>query len=151
MSCGVGCRWGLDLAWLWLWRRPAATAPIRPLAWEPPYAEGAALKRPKEKRKKRTSKLSHFSHCSKTSDYLPLDKITEEEETKLGSSAMAQQKQIQLVPIRMRVQYLALLSGGRSSITVSCGVCRSQMWLGSGELLWLWCRLAAIAPIWPLA
>ena len=27
---------------LGLWRRPEATAPIRPLAWEPPYAEGAA-------------------------------------------------------------------------------------------------------------
>ena len=25
-------------------RRPAAIAPIRPLEWEPPYAEGAALK-----------------------------------------------------------------------------------------------------------
>ena len=46
-SCGVGCRWGSDLALLWLWHRPGATAPIRPLAWEPPYAEGAALKRRK--------------------------------------------------------------------------------------------------------
>ena len=27
---------------LWLWRRPVATAPIGPLAWEPPYAVGAA-------------------------------------------------------------------------------------------------------------
>ena len=35
MSCGVGHRLGLDLALLWLWRRPVATAPIRPLAWEP--------------------------------------------------------------------------------------------------------------------
>ena len=42
MSCGVGHRRGLDLVLLWLWRRPAATAPIRPLAWEPPYAAGAA-------------------------------------------------------------------------------------------------------------
>ena len=32
-----------DAALLWLWCRPAATAPIQPLAWEPPYAEGAAL------------------------------------------------------------------------------------------------------------
>ena len=38
MSGGVGRRHGLDPAWLWLWRRPAATAPIRPLTWEPPYA-----------------------------------------------------------------------------------------------------------------
>ena len=28
----------------WLWCRLAAAAPIRPLAWEPPYAKGAALK-----------------------------------------------------------------------------------------------------------
>ena len=38
-----------DLALLWLWRRPAAAALIRPLAWEPPYAAGAALKRPEKK------------------------------------------------------------------------------------------------------
>ena len=47
MSCGVGQRHGLDPAWLWLWCRPAATALIQPLAWELPYAEGAALKRQK--------------------------------------------------------------------------------------------------------
>ena len=38
MSCVVGCGRGSDPALLWLWRRPGATAPIRPLAWEPPYA-----------------------------------------------------------------------------------------------------------------
>ena len=47
MSCGVGHRRGLDLALLWLWCRLAATALIGPLAWEPPYAVGAALKRHK--------------------------------------------------------------------------------------------------------
>ena len=45
MSCGVDRRRGLDPAWLWLWRRLAAIAPMRPLTKEPPYAEGAALKR----------------------------------------------------------------------------------------------------------
>ena len=35
---------------LWLWRRLAATAPIRPLAWDPPYATGAALEKAKKKR-----------------------------------------------------------------------------------------------------
>ena len=30
MSCGVGHRHGWDLALLWLWRGPAATAQIRP-------------------------------------------------------------------------------------------------------------------------
>ena len=47
VSCGVGCRRGSDPALLWLWRRPVATAPIRPLAWEPPYAAGAALEKEK--------------------------------------------------------------------------------------------------------
>ena len=32
---------------LWLWLRPAAVAPIRPLAWEPPYTASAALKKKK--------------------------------------------------------------------------------------------------------
>ena len=37
-----------------LWCGPAAAAPIRPLAWEPPYAPGAALKR-KQTNKKQTT------------------------------------------------------------------------------------------------
>ena len=49
MSCGVGHRYGSDTALLWLLCRPAAVAPIGPLAWEPPYDVGAALKRPKKK------------------------------------------------------------------------------------------------------
>ena len=49
MSCGVGCRCGSNLALLWLWYRPAAVALIRPLAWETPYAAGAALKVKKQK------------------------------------------------------------------------------------------------------
>ena len=44
MSCGVGRRHSSDLVLLWLWHRPVATAPIRPLAWEPPYAVDTALK-----------------------------------------------------------------------------------------------------------
>ena len=53
MSCGIGCRCGLDPTLLWLWCRPvaAAAALIRPLAWELPYAMGVALKRRKEGRK----------------------------------------------------------------------------------------------------
>ena len=38
---------------LCLWRRPAAVAPIQPLAWESPYAVGAALKSQKKKKKKK--------------------------------------------------------------------------------------------------
>ena len=68
MSCGVGRRRGSDPALLWLWCRVVATAPIRPLAWEPPYAAGAAqeiattttttkkTKRKKEKKEKRKEK-----------------------------------------------------------------------------------------------
>ena len=41
----IGHRCGSDLAWLWLWCGLAAVAPIQPLAWELPYAMGAALKR----------------------------------------------------------------------------------------------------------
>ena len=50
--CGVGHRCGSDPALLWLWYRPAATAPIRPLAQEPPYAVGVALQRKKKKVRK---------------------------------------------------------------------------------------------------
>ena len=53
MSCGVGRRCGLDPALLWLWRRPVATVPTVPLAWEPPYAENVGLKREKTKKKKK--------------------------------------------------------------------------------------------------
>ena len=56
VSCGVGCKCGLDPVLLWLWHRAAATAPIRPLAGEPPYAVGVALekaKRQKEEKKKK--------------------------------------------------------------------------------------------------
>ena len=42
MSCGVGCRHGSDPVLLWLCCRLVATALIRPLAGEPPYAAGAA-------------------------------------------------------------------------------------------------------------
>ena len=60
MSCGVGCRRGSDPELLWLWCRLVAAAPIRPLAWEPPYAEGAAQeveKRQKDQKKKRSAQF----------------------------------------------------------------------------------------------
>ena len=50
MSCGVGCRCGLDPALLWLWCRLVATASTRPLAWEPPHAMGAALEKAKRQK-----------------------------------------------------------------------------------------------------
>ena len=59
MGCGVGCRRGRDPALLWLWCRPMATAQIRPLAWEPPYAAGMALeKRQRQKQNKKTKQTN---------------------------------------------------------------------------------------------
>ena len=49
MSCGTGHRRGSDLKLLRLWRRPAAIAPIQPLAWECSCAVGTALKKTKKK------------------------------------------------------------------------------------------------------
>ena len=51
MSCVVGCRRSSDPALLWLWRRPAAMALIRPLAWEPLYAAQEIAKSQKQKKK----------------------------------------------------------------------------------------------------
>ena len=53
LSCGVDRRRSLDPKLLWLWRKPEAIAPIRPLAWEPPCAMGMALKGQKTKKKKK--------------------------------------------------------------------------------------------------
>ena len=47
VSCGVGRRYSSYSELLWLWCRPAAVALIQPLAWEPPYAAGAALEKAK--------------------------------------------------------------------------------------------------------
>ena len=44
MSCGVSHRNDLDPLLLWLWHRLAAIGVNGPLAWEQPYAVGAALK-----------------------------------------------------------------------------------------------------------
>ena len=51
LSCGVGRRRGSDPAWLWLWLWPVATALIRPLAWEPPYAAESGPRKDKKKKK----------------------------------------------------------------------------------------------------
>ena len=53
VSCGVGHRCGPDPELLWLWHRPVAAAPIRPLFWELPYAKGAALKNKKKTKEKK--------------------------------------------------------------------------------------------------
>ena len=49
-------QWVKDLVLLWLWCRPVATAPIQPLAWEPPYVVGVALKGQKYQNKNKNKK-----------------------------------------------------------------------------------------------
>ena len=56
MSCCCRSQTWLGSLLLWLWPWPAATAPIGPLAWEPPYAGGVA----QEIAKKKTKKKSEF-------------------------------------------------------------------------------------------
>ena len=55
MSCSVGQRSGSDPAWLWC--RPAAAAPIRPLAWELPNATSVALEKDTHTHKKRNENI----------------------------------------------------------------------------------------------
>ena len=43
-------QWIKDPMLLWLWCRLAATAPVRPLAWELPHVAGVALKRQEKKK-----------------------------------------------------------------------------------------------------
>ena len=55
MSYGAGCRCGSGpmLLMLWLWHKATAVALIQPLAWEPQYAAGTALKNKTNKQTKR--------------------------------------------------------------------------------------------------
>ena len=46
--------------WLWLWRRPVATAPIGPLVWESLYAAEVALEKGKKTKEK---KINSFITC----------------------------------------------------------------------------------------
>ena len=55
MQVQLGCCIAVAVA------RPAAVAPIRPLAWQPPYAMGEDLKKDKrQKKKKKRKKESPF-------------------------------------------------------------------------------------------
>ena len=74
MSCGVGCRHGSDPVLLWLWRRPVATAAIKPLAWGPPYAARAAHKRQKDKKKGGGGhSYTHTLYMNKFHNYLKIN------------------------------------------------------------------------------
>ena len=64
MSCGVGHRHGSDPVLLWLRCRPAAAAPIGPLAWEPPYATGMALESKKKPKNSLTEQEERYKMCT---------------------------------------------------------------------------------------
>ena len=69
MSCGGGGRGGSDLALLWLWNRLATKAPIQPLAWEPPYDPGAALKGQKRKTETKDNGEKSIRKQNKTQNF----------------------------------------------------------------------------------
>ena len=64
---------------------------------------------------------------------------------------MVQQKQIQLVSMRMRVQSIPALAQwvSKSCVAMSCGIGRRQIL--DPALLWLWLRPVTMAPIQTLA
>ena len=68
----MGHRRGWNLALLWLWCRPAATALIQPLAWEPPNAVGAALKRKRKKKKRLTGYIVVYPYSAIKFNTLPI-------------------------------------------------------------------------------
>ena len=86
MGCGVGCRCSLDPTLLWPWCRLAATTPTGPLAWEPPYAAGEALKRQKKKK----SLHPHPHHATAVHQALSL--VSWLESAVLGSVPFLQMK-----------------------------------------------------------
>ena len=65
MSFGIGRRRSSDPALLWLWCRMAAVALIQLLAWEPPYAEGAALKKTKKIKIKKRERLVTYKRVDR--------------------------------------------------------------------------------------
>ena len=69
VSCGVGHKFGSYPTLLWLWHRPASIAPIRPLAWEPPYAmESGPRKGKKTNKTKQNKKTSRMTRIYGTRD-----------------------------------------------------------------------------------
>ena len=69
--CELCCR---SKTWLvpklmWLWCRLAVIAPIRPLAWEPPYDAGVALK--KRGRGEINSPFHSFPHLPRIQNFFP--------------------------------------------------------------------------------
>ena len=75
IRCGHELWYVTDMAWipcgLWLWCRPATTAPIQPPAWAFPCAAGAALK------KKIRKKPFYYSWFTTFCQFLLYSKVTQ--------------------------------------------------------------------------
>ena len=56
-------QWVKDLAWLWLWHGPVATAPIRLLAWAPPYAKGSSPRKGRKTNNNNNNKKPMNAGC----------------------------------------------------------------------------------------
>ena len=69
--------WVKDPTLLWLWHRPAATALFRPLAWESPYAAGAAIGKKKNKNKQTNKKVKSWDAVTPLLGIYPREKNTE--------------------------------------------------------------------------
>ena len=79
VSCGVGCKPGSDSMLLGLWHRLVAEVLILLQAWEPPYANGAALK--KKQKPKPQPKIQLHDHnilsCNFTTTCYPANQGAE--------------------------------------------------------------------------
>ena len=84
MSCGVSRRGSSGPVWLWLWYRLAAVALIEPLAWDPTYDAGAALKSRKKKKKtsQRTIKIKTNPKVSRRKEIIKIRGEINEIETR---------------------------------------------------------------------
>ena len=74
MSCGVGRRCGLDLAFaVALAETSSYNSVSTPLAWDLPYATGAVLKKTKKKKVKFSRENIPQNHCMlKAASFFPI-------------------------------------------------------------------------------
>ena len=114
---------------LWLWRKPVATAPIGPLAWEPPYAAGSSPKKGKKTKKKRKKPSEETKQSLEAGS--DMTQILNYQKRNLGVPIVTQQVKTLLVSMRMQIRSLASLSGLRIRRYRKLQ-CRLQMRLGSG-------------------